>query len=302
MTRLLEGFIDPEYIPVVTWIILAAVALVVIYAGYRIIRVLTSGTFIAGGRNRKTRLAVMDAAAVDDKRRLVLVRRDDVEHLILIGGPSDVVVERDIRMVSKARPYSGEVDAPPLADRDDDAHLTPSTALPARQAAREYPAAPARIPERPAAPSRPAPRSPPPPQPAAAAPRQAAQPPSPPAPPPAPPAPAARPVNAAPPPPQTPSYDVRREQPRVEPPMQRPVVTQQPAVPQPAPPQRAPAIAAPARAPVPRPAPDADLDNALLQELEDSLDLGGTSAASPADKSLEDEMRKLLGELSRERK
>jgi hypothetical protein len=41
---------------------------------------------------------------VDSHRRLVLVRRDDVEHLLLIGGPTDVVVERDIRMVAPRRP------------------------------------------------------------------------------------------------------------------------------------------------------------------------------------------------------
>lgn len=50
-----------------------------------------------GGRARQQRLAVVDAAQVDTKRRLVLVRRDNVEHLILIGGPSDVVVEAQDR-------------------------------------------------------------------------------------------------------------------------------------------------------------------------------------------------------------
>ncbi|HEX2215089.1 MAG TPA: flagellar biosynthetic protein FliO [Xanthobacteraceae bacterium] len=47
-------------------------------------------------RNRQPRLAVIDAAAVDGRRRLVLVRRDNVEHLIMIGGPSDVVIEQNI--------------------------------------------------------------------------------------------------------------------------------------------------------------------------------------------------------------
>jgi hypothetical protein len=46
----------------------------------------------------------MDATAVDSHRRLVLVRRDDIEHLILIGGPTDVVVERDIRLAAPRRP------------------------------------------------------------------------------------------------------------------------------------------------------------------------------------------------------
>jgi hypothetical protein len=39
---------------------------------------------------------VIDAAAVDGRRRLVLVRRDNVEHLLMIGGPADLVVEPNI--------------------------------------------------------------------------------------------------------------------------------------------------------------------------------------------------------------
>lgn len=57
--------------------------------------------WLAGARNpsvrsRQPRLAIMDSASVDARRRLVLVRRDNIEHLILIGGPSDVVVEQGI--------------------------------------------------------------------------------------------------------------------------------------------------------------------------------------------------------------
>ncbi len=47
-------------------------------------------------RGRQPRLAVIDAAPVDGRRRLVLIRRDNVEHLLMIGGPSDVVVEQNI--------------------------------------------------------------------------------------------------------------------------------------------------------------------------------------------------------------
>lgn len=53
------------------------------------------GNAPAGGR-RKRRLAVVEMVAVDAKRRLVLVRRDDREHLLLVGGDSDIAVERDI--------------------------------------------------------------------------------------------------------------------------------------------------------------------------------------------------------------
>ncbi len=47
-------------------------------------------------RGRQPRLAVIDAAAVDGRRRLILIRRDNVEHLLMIGGPTDVVVEPNI--------------------------------------------------------------------------------------------------------------------------------------------------------------------------------------------------------------
>ena len=52
--------------------------------------------FVRGGRNRQPRLQVLDAAAVDARRRLVLVRRDNVEHLVMIGGPTDIVIESGI--------------------------------------------------------------------------------------------------------------------------------------------------------------------------------------------------------------
>ena len=47
-------------------------------------------------RGRQPRLAVIDYASVDARRRLILVRRDNVEHLLMIGGPTDVVVEANI--------------------------------------------------------------------------------------------------------------------------------------------------------------------------------------------------------------
>ncbi len=46
---------------------------------------------MGGGR----RLALVEALPLDGKHRLVLVRRDDREHLLLLGGGGDTVVERD---------------------------------------------------------------------------------------------------------------------------------------------------------------------------------------------------------------
>ncbi|MGJ8527652.1 hypothetical protein [Maritalea sp.] len=47
-----------------------------------------------GGRIK--RLGVVSTAAVDNKRQLVIIRRDNKEHLIMIGGPTDVVIETGI--------------------------------------------------------------------------------------------------------------------------------------------------------------------------------------------------------------
>ncbi len=72
--------------------------------------------FVRGGRNRQPRLQVLDAAAVDTRRRLVLVRRDDVEHLIMIGGPTDIVIESRIPPSHQASaPRPGEPQAPAAA-------------------------------------------------------------------------------------------------------------------------------------------------------------------------------------------
>ena len=42
------------------------------------------------------RLQIVETAALDGKRRLLLVRRDDTEHLLMLGATGDVVVESGI--------------------------------------------------------------------------------------------------------------------------------------------------------------------------------------------------------------
>jgi flagellar protein FliO/FliZ len=70
-------------------------------------------------RGRMPRLAVIDAAAVDGRRRLVLVRRDNIEHLLMIGGPTDIVVESNIVRATPGRdqipprPAVGAPEPPP---------------------------------------------------------------------------------------------------------------------------------------------------------------------------------------------
>jgi len=66
-----------------------------------------------GPRGRQPRLAVIDAAAVDARRRLILIKRDNVEHLLMIGGPTDIVVESNI---GRAGPIAVSRDPRPIPE------------------------------------------------------------------------------------------------------------------------------------------------------------------------------------------
>jgi hypothetical protein len=144
-----------------TAIAIVAVALLALAAAFWLIRGRSSSTFIRGGRARQPRLAVLDAAAVDTRRRIVLIRRDDVEHLVMIGGPTDVVIESRIvhsgaasgNPVDRAEPVT---EAPaPVSDRLP-ADLMATAKSIVRTAQKPAPStqpgpAPARVPEQPVA-------------------------------------------------------------------------------------------------------------------------------------------------------
>lgn len=56
------------------------------------------GAVASAGRGR--RLALVEVLALDAKRRLAIVRRDDVEHLILLGPSNDTLIESGIQRPS----------------------------------------------------------------------------------------------------------------------------------------------------------------------------------------------------------
>lgn len=238
MLQWLDSVAGPGYTAGLLWTFAALILLIVVLVAIRLVRSLTFGTFVAGGRNRKTRLAVMDATAVDSHRRLVLVRRDDIEHLLLIGGPTDVVVERDIRLATPRRPaLTGEAQPAPA---------------PAPRPRPPQPPQPAPVSTRPG----------PPPQPAPARPRQVA--------------PAPRPAE--------PSH-----QPPAMPPLPAYGAANGPAT----------RYAAPPR--------DDSIDDTLMRELEVSLDephppVHASKPAPKAPATPDDEMTKLLGELSSQKR
>jgi len=47
-------------------------------------------------RNAPTRVTVIESLPVDGKRRVILVSRDNTEHLVMVGGRNDLVIERNI--------------------------------------------------------------------------------------------------------------------------------------------------------------------------------------------------------------
>ncbi|MDP6173121.1 MAG: flagellar biosynthetic protein FliO [Rhodospirillales bacterium] len=59
------------------------------------------------GRGKDRRLTLIEAMPIDTKRRLILVRRDDREHLILLGQGSEQVIETSIAVPPMAIPETG---------------------------------------------------------------------------------------------------------------------------------------------------------------------------------------------------
>lgn len=100
MKETLSGILGEGAANILLFILLFAAILVAIFIIYAILKRISvrSGQVVYHHSHHEpsSRLAVVDAAIVDEQRKLVLVRRDDVEHLILIGGPGDVVVEQNI--------------------------------------------------------------------------------------------------------------------------------------------------------------------------------------------------------------
>lgn len=83
-------------------LIAAAITLVVLLLVLTVWR--TVSPRMSGRRGQ--RLGISEYHELDKTRRLVLIRRDNVEHLILIGGPQDIVVETGISAASIAASYA----------------------------------------------------------------------------------------------------------------------------------------------------------------------------------------------------
>jgi flagellar protein FliO/FliZ len=95
------------------YIITAAVILAVLLIGILVYKSLHKRV-----RGRKgQRLGISEYHEIDETRRLVLIRRDETEHLILIGGAQDLVVESSIRPASATEGQQEEMPRPPISLR-----------------------------------------------------------------------------------------------------------------------------------------------------------------------------------------
>lgn len=100
MRQTLQNLFGFELSTGLRWIIAFAIVLVLVGLFAFLLRRITGGRLKfagpGGGRTRQPRLGVIDIHDLDRQRQLILVRRDNVEHLIMIGGASDVVIETNI--------------------------------------------------------------------------------------------------------------------------------------------------------------------------------------------------------------
>jgi flagellar protein FliO/FliZ len=112
-----------ESLAPIVWVALVAVVVCLLAIVVIMLARKAFGGAVGGGfKGRAPRLAIMDVARIDEKRRLILVRRDEVEHLVLVGGQTDLLLEGNIlRLPAAARARSE-----PQLDRMADAEEAPA--------------------------------------------------------------------------------------------------------------------------------------------------------------------------------
>ncbi len=77
------------------------------------------------GGHEPRQMKVIDAVRVDGRRSVILVRRDNIEHLLMVGGPNDLVIEANIMRQpgrKPSQPSTSRLQEPP--------HVSTATAQP----------------------------------------------------------------------------------------------------------------------------------------------------------------------------
>lgn len=138
---------------VAAYLLVAAIVLVLLGIVLRLAR-RSNGGEVARKAPPARRLSVLDQIALDEKRRLVLIQRDGVQHLVILGGANELLVEsgigaaraqehRDLRAPEPAREVPELPAFPAAPTRDAPAHAAPSIELAGRQPGFTAPTPPA---------------------------------------------------------------------------------------------------------------------------------------------------------------
>lgn len=121
--QFITGLIGESGTTLLTSVLALVAVLALAVLGLWLLKITMKGTSTLGrGRNR--RLSVVEQLQIDARRQVLIIRRDDVEHVIMTGGGQDVVVETGIPVtranhapapVGRSKlpePSDGEVPAP----------------------------------------------------------------------------------------------------------------------------------------------------------------------------------------------
>lgn len=92
--QFITSLLGDSGLSVLTYILALAFVLLLAVMGLWLLKFTVRGTTTLRGRNR--RISVVEQVPVDARRQLLLIRRDGVEHLLLVGGPQDLLVESGI--------------------------------------------------------------------------------------------------------------------------------------------------------------------------------------------------------------
>jgi flagellar protein FliO/FliZ len=134
--QVLESLFGPNGAVVAQYLITLIVVLALVLLVVWLVRRYAMTGISTAARGRMPRLAIVDALSLDSRHRLVLVRRDNVEHLVLIGGPTNLVVEPSIMRTRVAqRPGQPQPGQPPGENSRAAAPPPPSPAPPSASAA-----------------------------------------------------------------------------------------------------------------------------------------------------------------------
>lgn len=124
--QFITGLIGESGTTLVTSVLALVAVLALAVLGLWLLKLTMKGTSTLGrGRNR--RLGVVEQLQIDARRQVLIIRRDDVEHVIMTGGGQDLVVETGIPVTRPTQPAvptarnklpeppAGEIPAPPAA-------------------------------------------------------------------------------------------------------------------------------------------------------------------------------------------